>query len=322
MTSPTVTDRERFIWPRASFAPAYLKTFEAGGLTEKVEASLEMLHSCTACPRLCRVDRINDRRSYCRTGRYARVSSAFPHFGEEDCLRGSRGSGTIFFSWCNLKCIFCQNSEISQRGEGEEVTPAELAKLMLRLQSAGCHNINFVTPEHVVPQILEALPFAIESGLRLPLVYNTGGYDSTDSIRLLENVVDIYMPDFKFWDPERSLLFLGARDYPDAARRAIKAMHEQVGELVTDERGIALCGVLVRHLVMPEMVEDTRAIMEYLAKQISPDTFINIMGQYRPANKVTPFGRYQAVARGASRQEISAAYRSARSAGLRRIAGW
>lgn len=317
--TPKGTDR--FRRPRSSFSAAYLKSFEAGALQEKIEESFELLRSCVVCPRECGVNRLEDKRSICRTGRLARVSSAFVHFGEEDCLRGTGGSGTIFFAWCNLKCVFCQNSDISQRGEGEEVTPAELASLMLRLQSAGCHNINFVTPEHVVPQILEALPVAIERGLRVPIVYNTGGYDSPDSLRLMQNIVDIYMPDFKFWDPERSLLFLGAKDYPVAAQRAVKAMHEQVGELTIDERGVAMRGVLVRHLVMPGMAEDTRAIMEYLAKEISPDTFVNIMDQYRPAYKVTPFGRYDAIARGISRHEMSEAFRSARSAGLWRIDG-
>src|SRR5574341_182785 len=275
----------RFFLPRKNFVPAYIKTYEEGRLKQKAEEALELLHACTVCPRNCKVDRLANKTAACKSGRYARVASAFAHFGEEDCLRGWNGSGTIFFSWCNLRCVFCQNFETSQIGEGNEVTPHELANMMLGLQQSGCHNINFVTPEHVVPQILEALVIAVERGLRLPLVYNTSSYDSLDSMRLMDGVVDIYMPDFKLWDPERTLKYLLARDYPDAARKAIKAMHEQVGELRVDEGGLALRGVLVRHLVMPGLLDDTREIMHYLAREISRDTYVNVMEQYYPAWK-------------------------------------
>jgi putative pyruvate formate lyase activating enzyme len=241
----------RFLLERTQFVPAYLKTYEHGQLKEKAEEALSLLASCTICPRNCHVDRLENNHGMCRVGRYARVSSFFAHFGEEDVLRGWRGSGTIFFSWCNLRCVFCQNFETSQIGEGEEVPPRDLARMMIRLQEMGCHNINFVTPEHVVPQILEALPHAIDMGLRLPLVYNTSSYDSLDSIRLLDGVVDIYMPDFKLWDAENCRKYLLARDYVAAARDVVKAMHLQVGELKGDHQGLALRGVLVRHLVMP-----------------------------------------------------------------------
>jgi putative pyruvate formate lyase activating enzyme len=309
----------RFLLSRADFTPAYLKTYEEGGLKDKAEEALELLRSCTVCPRNCRVDRLADETATCHSGRYARVSSAFAHFGEEDCLRGWNGSGTIFFSWCNLRCCFCQNFETSQIGEGQEVTPVELAHIMLRLQEAGCHNINLVTPEHVVPQILEALLRAVERGLRLPIVYNTSAYDSLDSIRLMGGVVDIYMPDFKLWDPQRSLKYLLARDYPEAARRAIRAMHEQVGELRADEDGLALRGLLVRHLVMPGMLEDTRHIMNFLAVELSRDTYVNIMDQYYPAWKAKTHEKYSDINRRITGSELDQAMAYAFQAGLWRL---
>ena len=241
----------KFVLPRRDFVPAYVKAFEQGALQAKVRTALEHLRECRYCPRGCGFDRSEDEAGACRIGRHAKVSSAFPHLGEENCLRGSRGSGTIFFAGCNLKCVFCQNAEISQLDDGQEVRAEELAAMMLRLQTAGCHNINFVTPEHVVPQILEALLLAVEGGLRLPLVYNTGAYDSLESLRLMDGVVDIYMPDFKLWSDERSQRYLQEPEYPAAARQAITEMHRQVGPLRVDEQGIALRGVLVRHLVMP-----------------------------------------------------------------------
>jgi putative pyruvate formate lyase activating enzyme len=271
------------------------------------------------CPRDCRIDRFSNKVGVCRSGRHARVASAFPHFGEEDCLRGWRGSGTIFFSWCNLRCVFCQNFDTSQQGDGVEVTAEELARMMLDLQAGGCHNINFVTPEHVVPQVLEALFLAIERGLRLPLIYNTSAYDSLESIQLMDGVVDIYMPDFKLWNAEQSGKYLGARDYPDAARTAIKAMHEQVGVLRVDEEGLALRGVLVRHLVMPGLVDDTREIMRWLARELSPDTYVNVMDQYCPAWKAREDARYVEINRPIGEVEFEQALEHARRAGLWRF---
>jgi putative pyruvate formate lyase activating enzyme len=262
------------------------------------------------------VDRWEDQTGVCKTGRRARVSSAFAHHGEEDCLRGWDGSGTIFFSGCNLGCVFCQNFEISQLAEGRELDAGQLAAVMLQLQEAGCHNINFVTPEHVVPQILEALPGAIAGGLRLPLVYNTGAYDSLESIRLLDGVVDIYMPDFKLWDPQPCAKYLRARDYADAARAAIKAMHEQVGVLRMDEDNLALRGVLVRHLVMPGMLEDTQAILRWLATELSPDTYVNLMDQYHPAHKAEREPQFAEINRRLSHAEFSRAMELAGDAGL------
>ncbi|MEE8363899.1 MAG: radical SAM protein [Dehalococcoidia bacterium] len=300
------------------FVPAYVKTFEEGRLKEKVDEALDCLRACALCPRECGIDRLADRFAVCRVGRRARVASYFAHFGEEDPLRGRRGSGTIFFSWCNLRCVFCQNFETSQAGEGEEVSPGQLAAMMLRLQEAGCHNINLVTPEHVVPQVLEALPLAIARGLRLPLVYNTSAYDSLHSIGLLDGVVDIYMPDFKMWDRERSRKYLLAPDYPEAARAAIRAMHEQVGVLKVGPDGVARRGVLLRHLVMPGMLDDTAAIMRFVAG-LSRDTYVNVMDQYRPAWKARTEAKHAGINRPVTEGELAAALEQARAAGLWRF---
>ena len=317
--SRALRGEERFTQLRRDFAPAYLNTHERGLLEEKIEAAQALLRSCRVCPRDCEVDRWANQTGFCQTGRRARVSSAFAHLGEEECLRGWDGSGTIFFSGCNLGCVFCQNFEISQLAEGRDLDTGQLAEAMLRLQAAGCHNINFVTPEHVVPQILEALPGAIAGGLRLPLVYNTGAYDSLESIRLMDGVVDVFMPDFKLWDPERCAKYLRARDYPEAARAAIKAMHEQVGVLRMDEDGLALRGVLVRHLVMPGMLDDTRAILHWLATELSPDTYVNLMDQYHPAHKAETEPQFAAINRRLSRSEFSQAVEFAGAAGLWRL---
>ena len=255
----------RFVLSRNDFAPAYVNAFQQGVLQERAAEAIEALRSCRVCPRDCEIDRYNNKIGVCKSGRLARVASAFPHFGEEDCLRGWNGSGTIFFGWCNLRCVFCQNFETSQFGEGADVSAAELAQIMLDLQEMGCHNVKFVTPEHVVPQILEALVIAVECDLRLPVVYNTSAYDSLESIQWMDGIVDIYMPDFKLWDAEHCRKYLVASDYADAARRVIAAMHAQVGELRVDENGLALRGVLVRHLVMPGLLDDTRDIVHWIA---------------------------------------------------------
>lgn len=300
------------------FEPAYMKLFRTGELYRRSREGLKHLKSCKVCPRDCEVDRLNDEWALCKTGRYAWVSSHFPHFGEEDCLRGWNGSGTIFFSMCNLKCVFCQNYDISQHRDGVEARPETLAQMMLELQERGCHNINFVTPEHVVPQILEALPLAVQMGLRLPLVYNTGAYDSLESLRLMDGVVDIYMPDFKYWDEGLSAEYLKAKKYPQAARAVIREMQRQVGDLVFDENGLAKRGVLVRHLVMPDNAEDSRRIMRFLAQEVSPHTYINIMDQYRPAGKVTP-NRYHGINRRTTETEQQETVRAAREEGLYRF---
>jgi putative pyruvate formate lyase activating enzyme len=307
-----------FLIAHKDFEPAYMALHRTGELQKRAEEAVAGLSHCLVCPRDCGVDRLQDKRAACKTGRYARVSSAFPHHGEEDPLRGWRGSGTIFFSMCNLRCVFCQNFDISQEGQGAEVRPERLAKMMIDLQNAGCHNINFVTPEHVVPQMLEALVIAVEQGLRLPIVYNTSAYDSMHSLRLLDGVIDIYMPDFKMWDEQNSLRYLKAKDYPEAARQAFKEMHRQVGVLKMDEHGIAKRGVLVRHLVMPDGLPETEAIMNFLANELSPDTYVNVMAQYRPAGKVSR-EKYPEINRRITNQEYHDAVGLARKAGLWRL---
>jgi len=267
------------------FLPAYLRLYEEGGLEDRVSKVQAMLKSCRLCPRECAVDRTSGEKGVCRTGELAVVSSYSPHFGEEDPLVGARGSGTIFFSHCNLLCLFCQNYEISHLGEGREVAPAQLTKMMLSLQQMGCHNINFVSPSHVVAQILAALPQAVAEGLRVPLVYNTGGYDSVETLKLVEGVFDIYMPDLKFMDGEVSAKFCRARNYPEMAKAAIKEMHRQVGDLVINQQGIAERGLLIRHLVLPGGLAGTKEAMRFLAQKISTQTYVNIMAQYRPCGQ-------------------------------------
>ena len=300
------------------YEPGYIQLYESGELQERVEKALALLENCTVCPRDCKVNRLEDQWAVCKTGRWAIVGSYFPHFGEEDCLRGWNGSGTIFFSNCNLKCVFCQNWDISQDGDGRVTKPDRLAEMMIELQQRSCHNINFVTPEHVVPQIMEALPIAIERGLRLPIVYNTSAYDSLDSLQLLDGIVDIYMPDFKYWDSEVSRRLSKAKNYPEAAKSAIKEMRMQVGELVFDESGLAKRGLLVRHLVMPDGLAGTREVMRFLAQEISPNTHVNIMAQYYPAGKVNG-QNYPDINRRIKPREYEEALQIAKEEGIHRI---
>ena len=284
-------------------APSYLRTEQHGLLKEKIAAAYDILSSCNLCPRNCLVDRHHGERGVCRTGDQPVVSSYSAHFGEEDPLVGQHGSGTIFFTHCNLYCIFCQNYEISHGGEGEEVSIPDLAAMMILLQKRGCHNINFVTPSHQVYQILEALVPAINAGLNVPLVYNTGGYDAVETLRLLDGVIDIYMPDFKFWDPA-------------VAKDLCKEMHRQVGDLVVDEAGVARRGLLVRHLVLPDGLAGTREIMEFLAQEVSPHTYVNVMGQYRPCGRA---GEHPSLSKFLTGPEHDQAQQMAREAGLTRL---
>lgn len=315
---PCISDYTSFVVSGRDFEPAYMALHRTGELRHRAEEALSRLSHCLVCPRDCGVDRMANRTAACHTGRYAQVSSYFPHRGEEDCLRGWMGSGTIFFSMCNLRCVFCQNYDISQAQSGPEVDAERLAGIMLDLQARGCHNINFVTPEHVVPQILEALPIAVEQGLRLPLVYNTSSYDSMDSLHLMDGIIDIYMPDFKFWDSALSLRYIKAKDYPDAARRGIREMHRQTGPLTVDEYGLAKRGVLVRHLVMPGEIAGTESILRFLAEEVSPDTYVNIMDQYRPAGRVDG-SQFVEINRYINRAEYQGALDAARSVGLWRV---
>jgi putative pyruvate formate lyase activating enzyme len=282
-----------------------------------VERARQLLQACTACPRNCRVNRLENKFAVCKTGRLAVVSSHFPHHGEEGCLSGWKGSGTIFFAGCNLRCVFCQNFDLSWQVCGTPVRPRELAAMMLELQAQGCHNINFVTPEHVAPQIVEALPLAIEGGFRLPLVYNTSAYDSLESLALMDGLVDIYMPDFKYWDVEMARKYSRAPDYPEVARRAIKEMHRQVGNLVIAPNGLARRGLLIRHLVMPQDVAGTRAVMQWIADELSPETYVNLMAQYHPAGKVSRSDHTE-INRRVTPAEFQRACDAAWQAGLRR----
>ncbi|MBU0992062.1 MAG: radical SAM protein [Proteobacteria bacterium] len=266
----------------ASFIPSYIQCRKNGQLHQKIRTASEKLEKCDLCPRKCGVNRRSGETGVCKTGEFAFVSSYNAHFGEESPLVGTHGSGTIFFTWCSLLCNFCQNYEISHKGHGTEVSHETLADIMLHLQKTGCHNINLVTPSHVVPQILAALDIAVPKGLRVPLVYNSSGYDCLETIRLLEGVIDIYMPDFKFWDPEVADMTCHAKDYPRAARLAIKEMHRQVGNLVSNADNIAEKGLLIRHLVLPGGLAGTKDIMNFIAEEISTDTYVNIMPQYRP----------------------------------------
>ncbi|MCI0615686.1 radical SAM protein [bacterium] len=297
------------------FVPAYLR-LSIAEIERRAKEAIASLEHCRVCPRNCDVDRLNNKHATCRTGRFARVGSYGPHFGEEDCLRGWNGSGTIFFGLCNLRCVFCQNWDISQMVAGVEATPKILASMMMALQDQGCHNINFVTPEHVVPQILEALPIAIQRGLTLPIVYNTSAYDSMESMKWMESIVDIYMPDFKFYTEENGKVYAKAIDYGEVARRTIKEMHRQVGDLVMDDRGLAKRGVLVRHLVMPNGKADTSAVMHWIMQELGPQTYVNVMSQYYPAHKTE---KHPEIHRRIDQTEFLEAVQLARAAGLKRL---
>ncbi len=296
--------------------PAYLTSLRDGSLREKVAAAREMLKSCRVCPRNCEVDRLGGDTGFCGIGEQAVVASAHPHFGEESPLVGHGGSGTIFFTSCNLKCLFCQNYEISRLMEGQPADSATLAAVMLHMQQIGCHNINFVTPSHVVPQILDAVLLAAGNGLRLPLVYNTGGYDALETLRLLDRVVDIYMPDLKFMDSGVCEQLMSAPDYPETVRAAIREMHRQVGDLDIDPQGIAVRGLLVRHLVMPGDLANTRAAMRFLASEVSRNTYVNVMNQYRPCGQA--HGRPD-IGRAITREEYAKALEIAAEEGITRL---
>ena len=299
------------------FKPAYLKLLRSAELKERVKEAYKRLEACDICPRECGVNRRESAEgAVCRTGELAFVSSCNPHFGEEAPLVARGGSGTIFFAWCNLNCQYCQNYEISQLGQGREVEPEELAAMMLRLQALGCHNINFVSPTHVVPQILAGLLIAAEAGLRLPLVYNTGGYDSLKTLALLDGIIDIYMPDMKYGDADTALRYSKIMSYPAINQAAVKEMHRQTGDLVLDEREVALRGLLVRHLVLPKGLAGTAKIVEFLAKEVSTNAYLNVMDQYRPCYKgyeLPPLNRR------ITSEEYAEAVRLAHEAGLNRL---
>lgn len=343
-THPAYT---RFTVPRPE--PAYMALHRSGELQRRAKEAIASLRCCRVCPRNCDVDRLNaiggddaftvpsvgkavagkplkkelpshiPTGAACFTGRYARVSTWFPHFGEEMCLQGTKGSGTIFLSFCNLRCVFCQNWDTSQAGVGVELPPERLAAAMLDLQRQGCHNINWVTPEHVVPQLLEALVIAIDRGLRLPIVYNTSGYDSMESLRLMDGVVDIYMPDFKYAGAAQAKRMLKAEDYPEVATAVLHEMHRQVGPLRFDDEGLAVRGVLVRHLVMPGASEDAAEVFATVAS-VSTDTWLNVMAQYHADGQALG-QRYPEIRRRPHAKELHRARDAAKKVGLWRLDG-
>lgn len=288
---------------------------QSGELAARISQLAAVLETCVLCPRQCGVNRAQDQRGICGAGKTLEISSAFAHFGEEAPLVGRHGSGTIFLTHCNLRCVFCQNYDISHLGEGDAVSGLDVARCMVALQKHGCHNINFVTPTHFVPQVVSALPAAIEIGLRVPLVYNCGGYESLAVIKLLEGIFDIYMPDAKFADPDVARKYCNAPDYPEIVRTVLKEMHRQVGVLTLNREGIAERGVLIRHLVMPEGLAGTEELMQFISRELSPDSYVNIMAQYHPHYKAA---HYPELNRRITTSEYYEALAAARNAGLHR----
>jgi putative pyruvate formate lyase activating enzyme len=295
--------------------PGYRELLRSGELADRAKTAYDRLTDCDLCGWQCRIDR-RKRTAACKTGVEAVVASYGAHHGEEDPLRGWGGSGTIFFSWCNLRCQFCQNYDISQSGHGRAVTSEQLAAMMLELQEQGCHNINFVSPSHVVAQILAATLIAAQAGLHLPLVYNTGGYDSPAALALLDGVIDIYMPDVKYADASIAKKHSKIPNYPAVNQVAVKEMHRQVGDLILDEHGVARRGLLVRHLVMPNDLAGTAEIASFLARDLSTNTYINVMDQYRPCYKAA---NYADLNRSPTQRELEDARRAVQDAGLHRL---
>ena len=298
--------------------PAYLKSLDQGELEKRVQLAAHHLENCDVCPLECGVNRLEGELGVCKTGEFARVSSSFAHPGEEGPISGNRGSGTIFFNRCNLRCVYCQNADISQVSFGCEVTPEDLAKVMLNLQARGCHNINFVSPSHIVPQILAGIYLAAQSGLHIPLVYNTGGYDSLAMLSLLDGVVDIYMPDMKYGDEPTARKYSRIRNYPTINQQAVFEMQRQVGDLKLDNQGIAYRGLLVRHLVLPNNLAGSEAILRFLAEKVSKQVYVNIMAQYHPAYLAA--GDYPELNRRIRPEEYKAVVAIARRLGLNRLA--
>ena len=301
----------------ARFEPGYLKLFRSGELEERASQAFRHLEKCDLCARYCYVNRLlTITGAVCRTGERAVVCNFGPHHGEENVLRGWKGSGTIFFSWCNLRCVFCQNWEISHKGEGEEASPIGLAKMMLELQEQGCHNINLVSPSHVVAQILAALNVAARSGLCVPLVYNTGGYDSPEALALLDGVIDVYMPDMKYGDSTVARKHSKVRNYVEVNRAAVKEMQRQVGDLTVDENGLARRGLLIRHLVLPGNLAGTEQVLAFIASEISRNTYLNLMDQYRPCYRAE---EYPPLDQPITSEEYRAALTLAKRYGLHRL---
>lgn len=298
--------------------PSYVALHAEGSLDRRAEELQAHYSNCSLCPRDCRVDRTKGELGKCQAPARVKISSAFPHFGEEGPLVGTSGSGTIFLSHCGLRCVYCQNSTISIDGHGQLASDRELADAMLGLQGRGCHNINFVTPTHYLPSIVNALRIAVPRGLRIPLVYNTGGYEKADVLRVLDGIVDIYLPDFKYWDPEKAAcLSSEAFNYPHYARESFREIHRQVGDLVIDARGVAVRGLMVRHLVLPNRAAGSRAVFRFIAEELSRASYVNVMRQYRPEHRASEFPE---ISRRLNTKEYAEAVTWAREAGLTRLA--
>ncbi len=294
--------------------PSYLNLLETGELEARARRAKTLLSSCTLCPHECKVNRIEDERGFCRVGQKAIVASFGAHFGEEPPITGKRGSGTVFFSGCNMKCVFCQNFEISQELEGQEIEKEYLAFVFLSLQEGGCHNVNLVTPTHVLPQILEALVIAAKEGLKIPIVYNCGGYESINSLKLLEGVVDIYMPDIKYSNNQTALRYSKIKGYWDHCQRGVKEMFRQVGNLKIDNStGAATRGLLIRHLVLPQDISGTKQVCRFISRELSPETVVNIMDQYRPCGMAK---QYPPLDRPITPEEFARAVKWAHEEGL------
>jgi putative pyruvate formate lyase activating enzyme len=296
--------------------PRYLNIREEK-FDRRIEKAYKLLSSCEVCPRKCGVKRLEGERGFCRSDEEVIVSSYNAHFGEEPPLSGNFGSGTIFFTNCNLKCIYCQNYPISQLRNGNKVSLSELAKIMLALQKRKCHNINLVTPTHFVPQILKSLKLAVKMGLHIPIVYNTSGYDSVNTLKLLDGVVDIYLPDARYADNEIALKYSSAPGYFEIMKKALREMHRQVGDLSLNMMGVAHSGLIVRHLVLPEGLSDTRKIMRFIAREISPHTYISLMAQYFPAYQASQF---PLLSRRIKKEEYREAFQAFKEEGLEN--GW
>jgi len=297
------------------FEPSYLKLDKSGELDGRIERLYKVLEACELCPRRCRANRLEGKRGRCASGKELFVSSFFAHFGEEPELVGRHGSGTIFLTNCNLLCLYCQNYDISHLGYGEEVSTDEAANMMLKLQGQGCHNINLVTPTHFAPQIVKATQTAARRGLKLPLVWNCGGYENAEIIKMLDGIVDIYMPDIKYSESEPAKKYSDASDYFERCKEAVREMHRQVGDLKVDAAGIAYRGLLIRHLVLPNGLAGSEKVLEFIAKELSEECYVNIMDQYRPCGKAY---EYPELSRGITSAEYSQVVNFAAKLGLHR----
>ena len=312
---PIFKEIESLLRVPAMYEPSYVRLHESGELSERINSLNNILESCEICPRRCRVNRIEDEKGYCKSGRELYLSSYGPHFGEERELVGRNGSGTIFMTNCNLLCVYCQNYDISHLGYGEKTSRERAAEIMLNLQRRGCHNINLVTPTHYAPQLVEAVETAIEKGLRLPLVWNCGGYENVEVIELLEDIVDIYMPDMKYGSTEPAGRYSETPDYFQRSKEAVKEMHRQVGDLKIDNRGIAFRGLLIRHLVLPYDLAGSEEVLRFISGDLSKETYVNIMAQYRPCGKAF---EYHELSRRPTHREYQSVINQAKKLGLKR----